>query len=293
LTERCCPVCGVPGAAYLEVRHVPEPFRVLRCPTCQAGFSDIDPPAAAQFVDAPYPHEGMYHSEAAHFEREAQRYLRFVRRAHRDGGRLLDVGCGVGFFLRAAMAAGFEVEGLDVSASAVRAANARIGSSRARVCTSLDALPRNTRFDVVTFWNSLEHMPDPVGTLTRALDLLTPAGTLALEVPVDDALVNRLHHGLYVVTRGRLTIAHRLYGRTLEGHVILFTARSFRMLECRLPLRIVDEERHNTDVEELLGKHAFSPLVRWPARMTLRLLMAAATLARRQNRLDIVLRRES
>src|SRR5437764_4988436 len=47
--------------------------------------------------------------------------------------RLLDVGCGTGVFLEAALAAGIDAHGLDAAPEMIEVAVARVGGDRARV----------------------------------------------------------------------------------------------------------------------------------------------------------------
>jgi SAM-dependent methyltransferase len=98
-----------------------------------------------------------------------------------ERGRLLDVGCGRGDLAAALRRGGWEVAGLDPSASAVEAARA-LGVD-ARVGTIEDAPWPAESFDALVFNHSLEHVPDPLDTLGRAARLLRPGGRLAVVVP--------------------------------------------------------------------------------------------------------------
>jgi SAM-dependent methyltransferase len=120
-------------------------------------------------------------------------HLDAVRR-HRPGGRLLDVGCGYGFFLAAA-APHFEVEGCDVSAHALaraRAALPRVPLHQAGAAEF--SLPR--AFDVITAFDSLEHVPDLEAAFANLRRHLAPGGVLALTVPVYDGLPGALVNAL-------------------------------------------------------------------------------------------------
>ena len=107
-----------------------------------------------------------------------------VRRGPRwqGEGRLLDVGCGGGEFLWRMHARGWQVAGLDTSPAAV----ARI-RDELRLPAWQGSLPhpelRAESFDVVTFWQSLEHVHQPLETLRRARELLVPSGRLVVSVP--------------------------------------------------------------------------------------------------------------
>ncbi len=100
----------------------------------------------------------------------------------RSGGRLLDVGCGAGIYLSEMRKLGWTVEGVDVSAPACAAAFEEFGI-RPYCGTVQDAPFAEASFDVVTFWETLEHVPDPLPTLKRCGALLAPGGRLIGSVP--------------------------------------------------------------------------------------------------------------
>jgi SAM-dependent methyltransferase len=100
-------------------------------------------------------------------------------------GRLLDLGCGVGNFLAAARDAGFDVAGIEMNQNAVRFAREHYGLrdvSAMRPEEFLAAHPME-KFDVVTFFEVLEHQEDPRSFLNIASGCLAEQGFLALSVP--------------------------------------------------------------------------------------------------------------
>ena len=101
--------------------------------------------------------------------------------------RLLDIGCGPGFFLKTAIARGWDAHGIEPSRQA--AAHARsLGASVTEGFFNAQTSPELGRFDVVNLTNVLEHVPDAAQTLKRAADLLEPGGVLCAGVPNDFSL---------------------------------------------------------------------------------------------------------
>jgi SAM-dependent methyltransferase len=116
-------------------------------------------------------------------------YLKEIR-AFEAGGRLLDVGCAYGSFLKEA-AAVFETHGSDISEHAVAIAQTR--APRAHVFrAALHEIPEGLTYDVVTSFDVLEHVPDLANGLQRLRRLLRPRGLLTIAVPVYDTPVGRL-----------------------------------------------------------------------------------------------------
>ncbi len=101
--------------------------------------------------------------------------------------KLLDIGCGPGFFLKTAIARGWDGHGIEPSALA--AAHARsLGASVTEGFFNGETAPGLGRFDVVNLTNVLEHVPDAGQTLARAVSLLESGGVLCVGVPNDFSL---------------------------------------------------------------------------------------------------------
>jgi SAM-dependent methyltransferase len=97
---------------------------------------------------------------------------------------LLDIGSGPGFFLKTAQDRGWQVKGIEPSRQA--AAHARgLGLDIVEAFFDADTAPTLGRFDAVHLNNVLEHLPDPIGLLTLARDLIEPGGLLCINVPND------------------------------------------------------------------------------------------------------------
>jgi len=101
------------------------------------------------------------------------------------GGNLLDIGCGTGNFLAAARESGYRVTGTELDRNAARFAKERLGLERVLPLTIAEFARElaNEKFDVVTFFEVLEHQTEPVEFLRSVKACLKPHGTIALSVP--------------------------------------------------------------------------------------------------------------
>lgn len=129
--------------------------------------------------------------------REGQ--IRLLALLPKPGGALLDVGCGNGVFLQAARSAGYRVTGVDMDEKSVRIAQEKFGledvhASTLERFTDL-ANEEGRRYDVVTMFQVLEHVPDPLDTITRVAGLLDHGGALGLSVPNGERLLAFLERG--------------------------------------------------------------------------------------------------
>jgi 2-polyprenyl-3-methyl-5-hydroxy-6-metoxy-1,4-benzoquinol methylase len=110
-----------------------------------------------------------------------ERHISFLSRGLEPGARILDVGCGRGVILGALADRGFEVHGVEVSATAARGADPR---AEIRIAPGLaDAGYGESTFDEVVIWHVLEHLDDPRGTLEEVRRVLRPGSRLIVAVP--------------------------------------------------------------------------------------------------------------
>lgn len=179
------PACDLCQGTRLE--DVYPASAVRRCRDC--GFVFRSPRPSLEAIAAFYSRAEKYAHWLAELPgREAmwRERLALLRR-HVTGGRLLDVGAGIGQFLRLARGE-FEVDGTEISASAVAlaASHHRI-TLRQGTLDTVEELPRGG-YQAVTLFHVLEHVPSPRRTLARAAALLAPGGVLLVAVPNDGPL---------------------------------------------------------------------------------------------------------
>lgn len=90
----------------------------------------------------------------------------------RGEGRLLDVGCASGRFLRQMSEIGWTVAGVEFDAAAAR--KARAVTPEIFEGDPMEAPFAPGRFDVVTAFHVIEHLPDPKGALKLGLEVVLP-----------------------------------------------------------------------------------------------------------------------
>jgi 2-polyprenyl-3-methyl-5-hydroxy-6-metoxy-1,4-benzoquinol methylase len=100
----------------------------------------------------------------------------------RKPGRLLEVGCGSGAFLRAAAKQGWEATGLDIDPEAVAVARKTPGI-QARVGELTEQAFPPGAFDAVVMNNVLEHVHNPVELIDECRRILAPGGRLVVITP--------------------------------------------------------------------------------------------------------------
>jgi SAM-dependent methyltransferase len=106
------------------------------------------------------------------------------------GRALLDVGCAHGWFLKAASGRGYETTGVEPDAGMV--ALARMAGLDVRSGFFPDALEPETVFDVITFNDVFEHLPDVDAALDACRERLRKGGLVVLNIPNSGGAVFRV-----------------------------------------------------------------------------------------------------
>jgi 2-polyprenyl-3-methyl-5-hydroxy-6-metoxy-1,4-benzoquinol methylase len=186
----CC-VCHREGRPVYDL----DPFGVVRCARCSIVFVSprLNPNALQRLYDdvGYFEGEGSVYGESGRLrpalllQRQwisgrlalAERELRRPAR----GARLLEIGCAYGLFLDAARDRGYDVTGVELSASAAN--RARQGRGLTVHSSQLDDAPLNGPFDVVCAWDTLEHVPDPVEFWRTIRGLVADDGVVLFSTP--------------------------------------------------------------------------------------------------------------
>lgn len=128
--------------------------------------------------------------------RGLERRLRMVREhVTLEGKRILDIGCGVGAFVRRLREFSPQVYGFDIDRESVTTAAAEGLPNLALAVGEFLPYPDGS-FDVIFLHEVLEHVDDDVATLKEARRVLAPGGRVVIFVP------NRLYpfetHGIFI-----------------------------------------------------------------------------------------------
>jgi SAM-dependent methyltransferase len=200
-----CNFCGNPGS--YEVYTIPDYLlnrpqvtaRLVQCRKCGLIYQNPRPTLEEMAQHYPpeydsYSLEGS--SEGSWFARQGAAYgmrkrVKFVTRELSEG-RLLDIGCATGVFLREMdRQTGWQVEGLEINEFAAAIAREKFQLEVFQGTLEEAAYPAR-HFEAVTMWDVLEHVHDPAATLAEIRRILKPGGVLVVRVPNYASLDRRL-----------------------------------------------------------------------------------------------------
>jgi SAM-dependent methyltransferase len=228
-----CPLCG-PTRARPWRRD--RGFAVVECLSCGLRLT-WPPPTPEQLAhfyapDDYYEARGMGASAAAEWNERARGILSQIPCCVE---RALDMGAGQGHLVAALLSLGIGAEGLEPLASGREAALRLHG---VRLLESVPASRAGT-WDLITLVHVLEHVREPIATLTQLSALLSEAGHVFIDVP---------HAGSIEYWRPR----RRRELLALPGHLFHFTPRSLTCLVERAGLEVVSVRLLNPDALEWL-----------------------------------------
>jgi ubiquinone/menaquinone biosynthesis C-methylase UbiE len=140
-------------------------------------------------------------------------------------GRILDVGCGIGEFLKICKDRGYETHGIDISEWAVDACNRAELNVKAGQFPNLE-YPQNY-FHCVTMWDVIEHLTDPHAYLQSVWEVLKPEGWLIVKTPNVSSAVFGLAAIMQKLRSSTRTIEAIL---GLPAHILYFDLSSLMAL---------------------------------------------------------------
>lgn len=182
-------------------------------------------------------------------ERKQYRYMFLKDQAV---GRLLDVGCGGGRYLRRMQNLGWEVEGVDFDVKATERVRKKYGIKTYEGDLRELGIAHES-FDAIVMNHAIEHVIDPVSLLAECNNLLKPGGKLV------------------IVTPNASSVAHRRFGKYWRGleiprHIQVFTLKGLDICLGRagfLNRNITTFSHHSEGIyrvsEELRARMLFIP----------------------------------
>jgi len=161
--------------------------RVLRCKKC--GFIYLSPRPRRELIINGYSlaQDLRYVSQEKGRQITFKSCLKGIKRLCKEG-RLLDIGAASGIFVKMASNAGYQAFGVEPSVWMCEYAKKHYNAS-VLPGTLEDAKFEDCSFDIITMWDVLEHVTDPMRTLKEVKRILKPGGLLVINYPrIDDPL---------------------------------------------------------------------------------------------------------
>lgn len=174
-----------------------------------------------------------------------------------EGARILDVGCGLGVYVRQFREFTDEAYGIDIDRTRL-AEGAR--TTPGLLLAASETLPfRDGSFDAIVLNEVIEHVRDDAATIGEALRVLTSGGHIVIYAP------NRLYpfetHGIYFGNRfifGNIPLVNWLPNRLrrkLVPHARAYTKSRIRRTYRALDVRVLTETYVYPGFDNIVARH--------------------------------------
>jgi SAM-dependent methyltransferase len=272
-------ICTICSSHATEQAFVSRRGVVIRCSDCGT--------YRVKAEHTPEDHDSLFYSTideskyVSYFEPFRKGQYRQVLRTLDlpPNARHLDVGASYGWMVEVGLELGLDSYGLEPGAAKWKSAIAgRISRG------SLEQYSRTAKkkFDVVTIWHVLEHLPDPLAAAEHLEQLLDDGGTLVVAVPTTDGRMFRLALLLERWLGTQRLLGELFYFHNANMHFYYYNAGGVRSLLERFGLRVSSVETMESFDWRTMHSRVVSP----PIRIGLRLAgpaIAASGFTRGEN----------
>lgn len=222
-----CNICGTKTVDLVFEAGKAQPAKLVRCKSCGLMYSSPRPRVDSDMhesnecdgllkgvtTDINHRYRWRYEKESGQV-RDFAPTRRILRKLYPQGGKMVEVGSGLGYLLRSFKDEGWDVLGVDPWKELPP--HTRDIHQIETIPTILEnaALP-DASADVVIMLHVIEHVPDPVATLREIHRILKPGGHAVIETPRYDTLMFKM-------------MGHRERSVKCEGHIYFFTFDTLR-----------------------------------------------------------------
>lgn len=235
---KACPICGSSRISLkfngFTNRNPADGkvWPVFGCDECGHGFINPQPDAETlnEYYSSTYEAYDESHGSEGDDASVVDAAIRSGEFRHipiPKGKRVLDFGCGGGFFLRICRELGADVQGIEPSPHGAEITREQAIPVFEGSLESFLVAHGDERFDVITSNHVIEHVPDPVSTLAGLRRLLAPGGIMTIAVPNATSTFAK-------------ELGSEWYSVDLPFHLHQFSASSLRMAANRAGLEIQD-----------------------------------------------------
>lgn len=154
---------------------------ILKCSDCGHVFSayEQDEHYSGYWQEEEFDLNWWDHAHREIYEEFIDKFMK------KDSGSILDVGCGLGFFVKmiGEKKKNWKALGFEMSPQAVKFAREKNGLSNVYEGMVQKSGIAENSLDIITLWDVIEHIPKPAPLLDYLYSVLKPGGILFMQTP--------------------------------------------------------------------------------------------------------------
>ncbi|PQV57273.1 methyltransferase family protein [Sediminibacterium magnilacihabitans] len=231
--------CLVCGSTDREFNIQLDGMAIYQCKSCSLAYVDPFPVYAGDVYEQTYFNKSLVSYDSMRdyrIKRFGMERIRLIKK-YVQKGKLLDIGCGVGWFLEAAKTEGFEIYGQEISKELGEYTQEKLGIT----VFSENLAEIKETFDVITMFDLLEHVMDPVKLIEQSKRLLNEGGIIVVFTPNYDSL------GIQLLKEHSSLVCP-------PAHLTYFTKQSVEKLAELTGMSLVHLETKGMDIADI---HAY------------------------------------
>lgn len=221
-----------------RTKLVNTPINGVRCLDCGClyklgGSRNVDIPNTIEHYEHVDPHFSIASAKIATYHGILNRLQESIDKASK---RILDIGCGYGYFLEEAKRYGWDTYGVEISPKATAICESKIGNGRVASGEFRSTIFTEEYFDVVTLWDVLDMMSDPKDAIKGIHRILRKNGLVFIRVRNATSQMILYHIGRVMKRVSRrfgvknLHVFHK-YVFTLNALTAMFTEHGFAIID--------------------------------------------------------------
>ncbi len=230
LVEVSCNICNSTAEEIISKTDI---GNIIRCKKC--GLFYRNPRLSERDERDKYKHK-IYDESYGLIKDKSKKeiFISILNELKPHKGKILDIGCADGYFLSLARERGWKPYGVEISDFLLRKAKENLGREQI-IGVPLKAadFPPNF-FDVISMWDVLDHLQDPLGELIEIGRILKQKGLLIIRVRnmAFHVLMNKLFKNSLLGIIKKPTIFH-LYGFNNKNINVILEKANLSKLKIR------------------------------------------------------------
>lgn len=234
-----CPLCNSTDSKLEFVKY--DKIEIRGCKECGLRFNNFIPKNTNDlYSDESYlgiaksSYDANRDYRKMRFGKERIEILNTFLKKKKDP-KLLDLGCGTGWFLELAREEGFSIYGQELGMALSQYASEVLNI---KIYRDLNEIEEKNYFDVITMFDLIEHVPDPLEMINKAIQLIKKGGLILIFTPnFDSYAVSKMKEDSNMVTPA--------------DHLMYFNRSSIEYLAEKLDVELLFFQTKGIDMGDL------------------------------------------